>query len=154
MTVSKNLPQGSHDETCARSSDRGWSGFTLLEMMVSVGIFMLICGSAFTLLGVSQRRYQSESQVLNSFQEARLGLDQMIRDINYSGYPPPNQFEFPPGAPGGPYYSQYADTAVAWSPGYASNPQTTCWVANGCSTPYSWGVVLEVSAIPQTSPSV
>lgn len=129
-------------------------GFTLLEMMVSMGIFMLICGSAFTLLGVSQKRYQSESQVLNSFQEARLGLDQMVRDIADSGYPPPNQFEFPPGTPGGPTYSQYADTPIAWSPNYANSPQGTCSVGVGCSTPGPWGLFLEVSSIPVASPSL
>jgi prepilin-type N-terminal cleavage/methylation domain-containing protein len=135
------------------TKSRASEGFTLLEMMVSVGIFLLICGSAFTLLGVSQRRYQSESQVLNSFQEARLGLDQMIRDINDSGYPPPNQFEFPPNTPGGPNYSQYADAPVTWNPGYASNPQTPCWVGVNCVTPYNWGLFLEVSPTPQAAPS-
>jgi len=145
MTVSKNLPQGSSNERCARPPDRGWSGFTLLEMMVSMGIFMLIAASAFTLLGVSQRRYQSESQVLNSFQEARLGLDQMVRDISDAGYPPPNQFENPPNTTYGPNYSQYADTPVAWSPNYASSPQVPCWIGNTCTTPGPYGLFLEVT---------
>ncbi len=53
-------------------------GFTLIEMLTAMGIFLLICGAAFTLLGTSQQRYRTESQVLNSFQEARLGLDQIV----------------------------------------------------------------------------
>jgi len=70
-TVAKGRWQKRFGGRIVRGSQRGGGGFTLLEMMVSMGIFMLIAASAFTLLGVSQRRYQSESQVLNSFQEAR-----------------------------------------------------------------------------------
>jgi prepilin-type N-terminal cleavage/methylation domain-containing protein len=67
-------------------------GFTLIELLVALGIFLLITGAAFTLLSSSQQRYQTESQVLTSFQEARLGLDQMIRDIDDAGFPPPTYF--------------------------------------------------------------
>jgi len=92
----------------------------MLEMLVSMGIFLLICASAFTLLGVSQQKYQTESQLLTSFEEARLGLDQIVRDVNDSGLSPAlNQFQAIPDA------SLYADTPVAWSPGYhPSNPPT------------------------------
>jgi prepilin-type N-terminal cleavage/methylation domain-containing protein len=117
-------------------------GFTLLEMLVSMGIFLLICGSAFTLLGVTQQRYQTESQVLNSFEEAQLGLDQIVRDVNDSGYPPPNQFEVLP-----PDQSQYAATAVAWSPGYP-DPNAQCSVGS-CNTPGADGIFLETNPTPQ-----
>lgn len=50
-------------------------GFTLIEMLASLGIFLLVSGAAFTLLTSSQQRYKTESEVLTSFQEARLGLD-------------------------------------------------------------------------------
>ncbi len=73
-------------------SVRRQAGFTLIELLVALGIFLLITGAAFTLLSTSQQRYQSESQVLTSFQEARLGLDQMVRDINDAGFPPPTFF--------------------------------------------------------------
>ena len=116
-------------------------GFTLIEMMVSMGIFILICGSAFTLLGVSQQRYQSDTQVLNSFQEARLGLDQIVRDANDSGYPPANQFELPL-----PSTSYYAATPVAWSPSYPSVP---CNMSGGCTTPEQWGMFIETNPTPQ-----
>ena len=79
----------------ARRKYDGARGFTMLEMLVSMGIFLLICASAFTLLGVSQQKYQTESQVLTSFEEAQLGLDQIVRDVNDSGYPPLNQFQVP-----------------------------------------------------------
>jgi type II secretory pathway pseudopilin PulG len=122
------------------------SGFTLIEMMVSMGIFILICGSAFTLLGVSQQRYQSDVQLLNSFQEARLGLDQIVRDVNDSGFPPPNQFEALPNNS-----SSYADTPVAWSPNYAgSNPPVPCLMSGVCATPNSNEMIIETNPAPQT----
>src|SRR6266487_6870957 len=88
-------------------------GFTLIEMLVALGIFLLVCGAAFTLLGTSQQRYQTDAQVLNSFQEARLGLDQIVRDVNDSGYPPPTFVSTNP--------SFFAATPFAWSPGYTAN---------------------------------
>ncbi len=86
-----------------------------MEMMIATVIFILLCGAAFALLSVAQQRYQTESQVLNSFQEARFGLDEIIRDVNGSGYPPQNSFSFTPGAPPA---NHYAITPVAWAPGY------------------------------------
>ncbi len=68
---------------------QGELGFSLIELLVALGIFLVITGAAFTLLGSSQKRYQTDSQILTSFQEARLGVDQMVRDINDAGYPPP-----------------------------------------------------------------
>src|SRR2546429_669889 len=85
-------------------------GLTLVELLVALGIFLLVIGAAFTLLGSSQARYQTESQVLNSFQEARLGLDQIVRDVNDAGYPPPS---FNAGDP-----TQFAYSPFAWSPSY------------------------------------
>src|SRR2546427_7778227 len=96
-------------------------GFTLIELLTALGIFLLVCGAAFTLLGTSQKNYQTESQVLTSFQEARLGLDQIVRDVNDAGYPPPIFF-----ASGSPLNS--ASSPFAWSPNY---PTSSCQIAIG-----------------------
>jgi len=92
-------------------------GFTLVELLVALGIFLIVTGAAFTLLGSSQQRYQTESQVLTSFQEARLGLDQIVRDVNDSGFPPPT---FSDGIPS--HANQFAASPFAWSPGYPGFP--------------------------------
>src|SRR5258708_2695434 len=84
-------------------------GFTLIELLTALGIFLLVCGAAFTLLGSSQKHYQTESQVLSSFQEARLGLDQIVRDVDDAGYPPP--------AFAGTDPTKFASTPFAWIPG-------------------------------------
>ena len=49
-------------------------GFTLLELLVAGTIFLLVAGTTFALLGTAQKRYQTDSRILTSFQEARLGI--------------------------------------------------------------------------------
>ena len=112
-------------------------GFTLIELLVALGIFLVITGAAFTLLGTSQQRYRTESQVLNSFQEARLGLDQIVRDVNDAGYPPPS---FNAGDP-----TQFAYSPFAWSPNY---PGGTCQIG-GCATPGDFDLIVETNPNPQ-----
>src|SRR5258708_30973255 len=92
-------------------------GFTLIELLTALCIFLIICGAAFTLLSSSQQRFKSESQVLNSFQEARLAMDQIVRDVNDSGFPPP---AFNGGNP-----IQFATAPFAWSTG-AGYPGAPC----------------------------
>jgi prepilin-type N-terminal cleavage/methylation domain-containing protein len=125
-------------------------GFTLIELLVALGIFLLITGVAFTLLSTSQKRYQTESQVLTSFQEARLGLDQIVRDVNDAGYPPPT---FTDGVP-----ADFASSPFAWSsPNY---PGTSCQIATGgggnCTTatandtsPGDFDLIIETNPNPQ-----
>src|SRR3977135_4214937 len=97
-------------------------GFTLIELLTALGIFLIVCGAAFTLLASSQQRYQTESQVLTSFQEARLALDQIVRDVNDSGYPPPT---FTDGS-----VTDSASSPFAWSLS-AGYPNTSCQIATG-----------------------
>ncbi len=131
-------------------SDRRQVGFTLIELMVALGIFLLITGAAFTLLGTSQKHYQTESQVLTSFQEARLGLDQIVRDVNDAGYPPPTFLNS-----SSPTLS--VSSPFAWSPSY---PTTSCQIATGgggnCTTatagdtaPGDFDLIIETNPNPQ-----
>jgi prepilin-type N-terminal cleavage/methylation domain-containing protein len=103
----------------SRSCQRG---FTLIELLTALGIFLLVTGAAFGLLKSSQQRYQTESQVLTSFQEARLALDQIVRDVNDAGYPPPT---FTDGVA-----ADTASSPFAWSKG-AGYPNTYCQIAPG-----------------------
>ncbi|MFI5072574.1 MAG: PilW family protein [Terriglobales bacterium] len=117
-------------------------GFSLIEMMIAAVIFILLCGAAFALLSLAQQRYQTESQVLNSFQEARFGLDDIVRDVNGSGYPPKSQFSFNPNAPQSNFY---AITPVAWAPGYPTNSPCQLGTAGGgtCTTPGDFDLIIE-----------
>lgn len=126
-------------------------GFTLIEMLTALGIFLVITGAAFTLLSSSQQRYQTESQVLNSFQEARLGLDQMVRDINDAGFPPPTFVSTD--------VTKYTKTPFAWSPGYPSNPCQIGTAGGGTcvtSTDYAPGdfdIIIETNSDPNRDPA-
>ena len=119
-------------------------GFTLIELLIALGIFLLVCGAAFTLLGTSQQRYQTDAQVLNSFQEARLGLDQIVRDVNDSGYPPPS---FNDGI-----HTDFTDSPFAWSTGYPNNANPTgtpCTIGGNCITPGDFDLIIETKINPQ-----
>ena len=120
-------------------------GFSLIELMTAMAIFLLLMGATFTLLAVSQKRYQTDSQVLNAFQEARLGLDQMVRDINDSGFPPQSQFAVPSPA----NFNLIAITPFAWSPGYPA--QAPCAIGVNCLTPNDFDLIVETSIDPQNN---
>lgn len=118
-------------------------GFSLIELLTAMTIFLVICAIAFGLLTTAMKRYQTDSQVLTTFQEARFGLDQIVRDIDDSGYPPQNQFQV---LPTNPY--EYAVTPVAWAPSY---PGTPCQIGVNCSTPGDFDVILETKVNPASS---
>lgn len=124
-------------------------GFSLIEMMIATVIFILLCGAAFALLSVAQQRYQTESQILNSFQEARFGLDEIVRDVNGSGFPPKNLFSLP-NSGAIPASNWYASTPIAWDPGYLSN--SPCLIGTGgggtCTTPGDFDVIIERDVDP------
>jgi prepilin-type N-terminal cleavage/methylation domain-containing protein len=115
------------------------TGFTLLEMMVSVGIFVALSGAIFGLLGNSQKSFQTQSQLLSSFQEARLGLDQIVRDANDAGYPPQNHFAVIPAA------NKFAIGPLGWQPGYLTPTPCTIGTAGGgtCVSPGDFDVIFE-----------
>jgi prepilin-type N-terminal cleavage/methylation domain-containing protein len=126
----------------------GQRGFSLMEMMTALVIFLLISAVAFSLLGVAQKRYATESEVLNAFQEARLGLDQIVRDVNDAGYPPRNQFTFGLATPPA---NIYASSPVAWTPNY---PSTPCQVGITCGiTPTGTDIIIETYVSAQGCPN-
>lgn len=120
-------------------------GFSLLELMVAVAIISLVAGAVFSLLNVSQQRFRSESQVLNAFQEARLGMDQIVRDVNDSGYPPKDIFAVAPTP------DKYASGPIAWNPLY---PATPCTIGGSCVTPGDFDVIVETDIDPQNNNGV
>jgi prepilin-type N-terminal cleavage/methylation domain-containing protein len=132
-----------------RAPGKLWQrGFSLVELLVALGIFLVVVGAAFSLLGSSQKHSQTESQVLTSFQEARLGLDQIVRDVNDAGYPPPTFFQS-----AYPYLS--ASAPFAWNPGYTG--ATPCQIGTGgggtCNTPGDFDIIIETNPNPQDAGS-
>jgi len=117
---------------------RNQTGFTLLEVLAAMTVFLIACGAMFSLLNTSQRRYQTESQVLDSFQDARLGLDQIVSDSNDAGYPPSSNFSTLPVVTG------YVNSPIAWSPNYVVAPCLIGTAGGGtCATPGDFDVIFE-----------
>jgi len=109
------------------------AGFSIIELMLSLSLFVIISGAALSLLSQTQKRFQTEGQVLSSFQEGRLALDMIVRDVNDAGYPAANQFGV-----AAPLPTSYAVTPVAWSP-VSVNP---CGVG-ACTSPGNFDLILE-----------
>ena len=73
--------------------NRTCRGFTLIEVLVSITIFLVIGASVFGLVNMAQRINLSEENTLDIFQNAREGVDQMVREIRWAGYPRPGLFD-------------------------------------------------------------
>ncbi|HEV2221944.1 MAG TPA: prepilin-type N-terminal cleavage/methylation domain-containing protein [Candidatus Acidoferrales bacterium] len=119
-------------------------GFTLIEIMVAMAVFLVICGAMFGLMNMSQKRYQTESQVLDSFQQARLGLDEVVRDASDAGYPPPNNFSANTCGAVATCFS-VVNSPIAWRPGYVAQNPCQIGTAGGgtCVTPGDFDVIFE-----------
>jgi prepilin-type N-terminal cleavage/methylation domain-containing protein len=130
-------------------------GFSLIEVLAALGMFLLITGAAFSLLTSSQQRYKTDSELLTSFQEARLGIDQMVRDINDSGFPPPSFVSIDT--------TKFAGTPFAWSvsAGYSTSPlsATPCQLGTAgggtCTTstdsaPGDFDIIIETNPNPNS----
>jgi prepilin-type N-terminal cleavage/methylation domain-containing protein len=90
-------------------------GFSLLEMLLVVGIMGIISAGILGQMDVAQQRGYSEQVKLDDFQEARDFVDQFFRDINQIGYPS----------------SRLVDTtSLTWSP--------SLYTQTSAGTNYTW----------------
>src|SRR5882757_5047874 len=66
---------------------RQQQGFSLLEILIVMGIMGIISAGILSQMDSAQQRGYSEQVKLDNFQEARDFVDQFFRDINQIGYP-------------------------------------------------------------------
>lgn len=71
----------------ARDSRRAAKGFTLLEMLISMSILVVITGAVFEQIMVMQKNAARTGAKVDSDQQARAFVDQMVRDLHMAGYP-------------------------------------------------------------------
>lgn len=69
---------------------RGQAGFTLVELMVAMSIFLLILVGIFQVFDPSRNAYQVSERKLDVQQNARVAMDRMARQIRMAGYFPEN----------------------------------------------------------------
>jgi prepilin-type N-terminal cleavage/methylation domain-containing protein len=147
----------------------GERGFSLIELMMVLAIFLVISGAVFELLNAAQIRYRAEQEFLESFTGARLGVEMMVRDIHNAGYPtpytyagnygqPPTPLTYPAGTWEDPLAApaqvqrRFAIGILGITAGGAMS--TTCTVNGGltpCAIPSPWDLVLELDVDPENS---
>jgi len=71
---------------------QGESGFSLIELVVTMGIFTIIMGVMFQQIQQAQHSSVAERAKLDTFQEARAFMDLISRDLHEAGYPSSRSF--------------------------------------------------------------
>ena len=64
------------------------SGFTIVELMISLFIGMVVIVAVYSAYIIQQRSYVTQDQVVEMQQNIRAGLDIMTREIRMAGYDP------------------------------------------------------------------
>jgi len=64
------------------------TGFTLVELMVTLAVSILIAAALYATYLMQQRSYQMQSSVIEVQQNARTALDLMVRDLRMTGLDP------------------------------------------------------------------
>lgn len=148
-------------------------GFSLIEVMMVMAIFLVVTGAVFGLMNTIQIQYRNESQFMESFEAARMGMDLIIRDIHNAGYPPPYTFAGNlVGTPNNPTPADLVNEGWWVDPNLASdnlkrrfaigiigivgvNVSSNCTVngASGaypqCAVPNAWEFVIETDLDPE-----
>jgi len=70
------------------------SGFSLIEMLVSVGVLMIILGAVFNYAGRLQTLYKSQETNVDATQELRTFFDSIQREVHQAGFPSQNDYTF------------------------------------------------------------
>lgn len=132
------------------------SGFSLIELMVTMVILLIVSAAVFGLLGTAQVRYRNERQFLDSFQNARVGMEQMVAEIHSAGSPGANTYTNVPSTPSTCTYPSCFpwEFAIPFR-GYDVTTHTydqTCTVDLGgggtCDAPGKWDLSMEQDLDP------
>jgi len=65
-------------------------GLTMIELLVSVTIFLVVLLAVYQLFDTSHATYQSGTRKQDVQQQARLAMDEMVRALRMAGYIPEN----------------------------------------------------------------
>ena len=70
-------------------------GYSLVELMISMVIFLIVVGAVLQLLSQSQQRNVATATAQDATAMVRDGVDQMVRELRLAGYP--STGGYPPG---------------------------------------------------------
>ena len=119
-----------------KTHSRTQRGFSFLELVAATAIFMALAGIIFSVLVQGQQRYETESGVMDSFQQASIAVDQIVRDVHTAGYPPANAYTAAVAAAN----PNLIALPFGWMPTY---PVTPCTVGGTCVTPSAFDLIVE-----------
>lgn len=68
-------------------------GFSLLELLIAVGLMSIIMGAVLSQISQVQQRGRAEQVKVDIFQEARDFADEFVRDLHDAGYPSTRMFD-------------------------------------------------------------
>src|SRR5579864_339609 len=68
-------------------SHKSQRGFSLLEMLIVVAVLSVVLGAIFSTVLDGMKKYRLEENRVNTTQESREFLDQIVRDLHSAGYP-------------------------------------------------------------------
>jgi len=71
-----------------RKDRRTISGFTLVELIITMAIGMIVLAALYSVFIMQNRTLSAEEQITAMQQNARIGMDIMLRDIRMAGYNP------------------------------------------------------------------
>jgi prepilin-type N-terminal cleavage/methylation domain-containing protein len=117
----------------------GCKGFTLLELVIAMAMFLVVSGAVFMLLENAQLKLMSEQNIVPVLQESRVGVDLMVRDIHRSGFPSPFEFSNTPDDPS----TAPAALQNLFSVGFVGQPNQSCVVGGTCLVPNGFDLLME-----------
>jgi type II secretory pathway pseudopilin PulG len=121
-----------------KTHSRTQRGFSFLELVAATAIFIVLAGIIFSVLVQGQQSYETESGVMDSFQQASIAVDQIVRDVHTAGYPPANAYTSAVTAL--PANANLIALPFGWTPTY---PLTPCTVGGTCVTPSAFDLIVE-----------
>ena len=71
----------------SRHLHHGQRGFSLIEMLIVVAVLSVVLGAIFNTILDGMKKYRLEENRVNTTQESREFLDQIVRDLHSAGYP-------------------------------------------------------------------
>jgi prepilin-type N-terminal cleavage/methylation domain-containing protein len=139
-------------------------GFSLLEMVIALSLLTVVLGVAVDGISQMMRRNTSESGKVDTVQETRDFVDQMVRDIHDVGFPPPRLVNGAPTCVGNANIScglvSYSPTAIQYEGDldgsgtvYEVYMQLLVPASGNCPCTLQRGVVTKAQALGGTLPT-
>jgi prepilin-type N-terminal cleavage/methylation domain-containing protein len=120
-----HLGQQSNHPEASRSCLGCHRGFTLVELIVVIGIFSIVMAAIYSVFVRSNRVYISQEEVVAAQQEARSALEILGREIRMAGFIAANNKPGQPGQITGAAYAGSAESNIEIATVDVANRTTT-----------------------------